>query len=181
MRPKKLLKAFKELFFLSVNKTLLKKKRKKQEKNQIPWYTGCVQGKQKSTQNYINLQNLKQRHVKTTQSSPPFKQETRKMCFNSMIEHSSPLKILLFSSHHMFHIIKCGITSQADADLCHPTPLNQQASSSNTCLGITQEIPNKLNKKDHKSETKGQRINRWSTHSQSFLHIQHLLTTQTLN
>ena len=45
-------------FFPSVNKNFIEKMRK-QEKNQIPWHTGCVQGKQMSTQNYINLQNLK--------------------------------------------------------------------------------------------------------------------------
>jgi len=82
--------------------------------------------------------------------------DRRKMHFNSMIEQSSPSKILLFHSRHMFHIINCGITSQTDADLCRPAPLNQQASNSTTCLGIIQEIPNKLNTKDHKSEAKGQ-------------------------
>ena len=46
-------------FFLSVNKNFIEKMRK-QEKKQIPWHTGYVQGKQMSTQNYINLQNLKQ-------------------------------------------------------------------------------------------------------------------------
>ena len=82
--------------------------------------------------------------------------DQRKMCFNSMIERSSPLKILLFCSRHKFHIINYGMTSQTDADLCRPTSLNQQASNSTVCLGITQEIPNKLNTKDHKSKSKGQ-------------------------
>lgn len=48
-------------FFWSVNKNFIEKMRKKQEKKQIRWYTGCVQGKQKTAQNYINLQNLKHR------------------------------------------------------------------------------------------------------------------------
>lgn len=30
-------------------------------KEQLPWYIGSEQGKQKSIQSYINLQNLKQR------------------------------------------------------------------------------------------------------------------------
>ena len=48
-------------FFWSVNKNFIEKKRKVQEKKQIPWYTGCLQGKQMSTRHYINLQYLKQR------------------------------------------------------------------------------------------------------------------------
>ena len=46
------------LFWL-VNKNFVENIRK--EKKQIPLYTGSVQGKQKSTKNYKNLQNLKQR------------------------------------------------------------------------------------------------------------------------
>ena len=78
-----------------------------------------------------------------------------KMRLNSIIECSSPSKILLFCSLHMFHIIYCRITPQSDADLFCPTPLCQQATNS-ACLGITKDIPNKLNTKDHKSEAKGQ-------------------------
>ena len=59
--------------------------------------------------------------------------DRRKMQLNLMIEHSSPSKILLFHSLHMFHIIYSGI---------------------------------------------GQWTSTWSTDSQSFLHIKHLLTTQ---
>ena len=46
------------LFWL-VNKNFVENMRK--EEKQIPWYTGSAQGKQKSTKNYKNLQNLKQR------------------------------------------------------------------------------------------------------------------------
>ena len=82
--------------------------------------------------------------------------DRRRIRLNSMIEHSSPSKILLFHSRNMFHIISCGRKPQTDAVLCHPTPLSQQARNSTTCLGITQEIPNKLNTKDCKPKAKGQ-------------------------
>ena len=82
--------------------------------------------------------------------------DRRRIRLNSMIEHSSPSKILLFRSLYMFCIINCRITPQTYAVPCRPTCLSQQASNSTTCLGITQQIQYKLNTKDHKSEAKGQ-------------------------
>ena len=69
--------------------------------------------------------------------------ERRKMRFNSMIERSSPLKILMFRSRHMFHIINCRITPQTDAFLCRPTPLSQQESNSTITMSKKYQTSNK--------------------------------------
>ena len=155
-------------------------KKKKKKKNEIA--NSLVHRKcTRKAKVYPKLHKSKK--YKTEGMSRPLKavlhsNKDRKICFNSMIEHSSPSKILLFRSRYIFCIINCRITPQMYAILCRPTPLSQQASNSTTCLGITQQIPCKFNTKDHKSEAKGQWMSRWSTNSQSFLQIQHLLTPQ---
>ena len=48
------------------------------------------------------------------------KRERTNMRFNSMVELSSPSKVQLFHSPHIFHIIQCGMAPKIDAALRHP-------------------------------------------------------------
>ena len=129
-------------FLIGKEKLYWKIKKERYSKNSFPATQGVYKRKEKSIQNYINLENLSKegmgKPLKAVIYSNKYKM---KMRFNSMIECSSPSEVRLFCSLHIVHIIHCGIEPQKEAALCCPTPLCQQASNSTTRLGITQDIP----------------------------------------
>ena len=102
----------------------------------------CVQRKTKLYTKLHKSQNSnkeeKERALKAVIHS---NRDRMKLHFNSMIDRSSPSKVLLFCSLHIVHIIQCRIAPQIEAAECHRNPPCQQASNSTTRLGITQGTP----------------------------------------
>lgn len=112
-------------FFGLVNNNFIEKKEEEEERASSLVQRKCT----RIAKDYPQLH--KSPKSKTEGVSRPLKavlhsnKDRRKMCSNSMIECSSPSKILLFSYLHMFHIKHCRITPQTDAILCRPPPLCQ--------------------------------------------------------
>ena len=153
-------------FFLISNKDLLISKK------ETPKYIGSIQG---CTYQIQKLHKSSKSKIEEKCWFLRTENQSNKVLKNrnlrSSIERSLSSKHRLFLSFQIHHIKQWGTTIHISPLRWQPNQPCQQARSSTTNIGITQQTPNKPKTISHNSRATRQWRNRWSTVSLLHLHI----------